>query len=175
MQYIKNDHLITIRPDWPGTPLDEKGRFMNINKPFKPSFAKVLRWRFTPNPQKEEKKSDTWRPAVRTDGALLRESGDMIVWLGHATFLIRLTGRTFITDPVFYGSSFIRREIPLPVSPDSFRNIDYLLLSHGHMDHCDKKSIRLLARNNQLKVLTALRLGALLTQWVPGLDIQEAG
>ncbi|MBC7921330.1 MAG: MBL fold metallo-hydrolase [Ferruginibacter sp.] len=108
---------------------------------------------------------------------MLTEKGDLLAWLGHATFLIRLNGKTLLTDPVFYGASrLVKRQVALPVPPAELKGIDYLLLSHGHMDHCDEKSLRLLARNNpRMEVLTTLRLGALIGKWMPGLKIQEAG
>ncbi|MBC7921331.1 MAG: hypothetical protein H7Z75_09615 [Ferruginibacter sp.] len=43
MLSLRNEQLKTILPDWPGTPLDEEGRFVNLHKPFKSSLAKVLR------------------------------------------------------------------------------------------------------------------------------------
>ena len=177
MKYLANEQLITIRPDWPGTPVDAKGRFINLDRPFLPSFGKVLQWQLTPNPQKAEKKVDDWLPNVRTDGTFLSETIDSLTWLGHATFLIRLGGKTFLTDPVFYRASpFVKRLILLPVAPERLRGIDYLLLSHGHMDHCDEQSLRLLARQNPgMQVLTGLRMGALIAPWMPDMPVREAG
>src|SRR4028119_2305404 len=105
MKYLENEQLKTFLPAWKGTPLDAQGRFVNLHSPFKPSFTKVLRWLTTRNPQRVEKIADTWRIQVRKDQAFLREKGDMIAWLGHATFLIRLGGKTLITDPVFFNAS----------------------------------------------------------------------
>jgi hypothetical protein len=65
----------------------------------------VLRWQLTRNPQRAEKRADAWRIQVRKDCTFLHEKGDMITWLGHATFLIRLGGKTLITDPVFFNAS----------------------------------------------------------------------
>jgi L-ascorbate metabolism protein UlaG (beta-lactamase superfamily) len=177
MKYLENDQLATFLPAWKGTPLDEQGRFVNLHSPFKASFSKVLRWQLTRNPQRAEKRSDPWRINVRNDQAFLQEKGDVITWLGHATFLIRLGGKTLITDPVFFSASpLVRRLCALPAPVSELKNIDYLLLSHGHMDHCDEKSLRLLKENNpRLQVLTGLRMASLIAPWMAGIPIQEAG
>jgi L-ascorbate metabolism protein UlaG (beta-lactamase superfamily) len=177
MKYLINDRLKTLLPDWKGNPLDAQGRFVNLHSPFKTSFTKVLRWQLTRNPQRAEKRADAWRIQVRKDCAFLHEKEDMITWLGHATFLIRLGGKTLITDPVFFNASpLVKRWCDLAVPVTELRGIDYLLLSHGHMDHCDEKSLRLLKESNpQLQVLTGLRMAYLIAPWLVGAPIQEAG
>ena len=51
-----------------------------------------------------------------------------------------------------------------------------LLLSHGHRDHLDEKSVKLLAgQNPQMRALSSLRMGPLLRGMAPGLPVQEAG
>jgi len=177
MKYLKNDQLKTFLPAWKGNLLDAQGRFVNLHSPFKPSFTKVVRWLLGRNPQRAEKRADTWRIQVRKDQSFLHEKVDMITWLGHATFLIRLGGKTLITDPVFFNASpLVKRLCDLAVPVAELRGIDYLLLSHGHMDHCDEKSLRLLKESNpQLQVLTGLRMASLIAPWMAETPVQEAG
>jgi L-ascorbate metabolism protein UlaG (beta-lactamase superfamily) len=177
MNYIRNEQLETVLPGWKGNPLDADGRFVNAHQPFKASFSKVLRWQLTRNPQKAEKVGESWKLRVRTDGDFLNEKEKMLAWLGHATFLIRLEGVTLLTDPVFFRASpLVRRLCELPVPVSQLQGIDYVLLSHGHMDHCDEKSLRLLANGNpQMEVLTGLKMDSLIAPWLPGLRIQQAG
>lgn len=177
MKYLENDALKTFLPNWKGTPLDAQGRFVNLHSPFKPAFTQLLRWLTTRNPQRAEKRADPWRINMRKDRAFLHEKGDMITWLGHATFLIRLGGKTLVTDPVFFNASpLVKRLCDLPVPVAELRGIDYVLLSHGHMDHCDEKSLRRLKKNNpQLQVLTGLRMASLIAPWMAGAPVQEAG
>lgn len=172
--HMKNENLKTILPDWLGNPMKD-GRFTNIGPEPQRSLGKVLKWKLSRNPQKEEKEQDTWKPVVRQRQALFSGPGDQIVWLGHATFALRLGGRTFLTDPVFFDVPFTPREVGLPLPPADITGIDYVLLSHGHMDHTDKKSLQLLAGQNNFTLLAPLRLPDLVQKWVPDLKYQEAG
>jgi L-ascorbate metabolism protein UlaG (beta-lactamase superfamily) len=101
---------------------------------------------------------------------------DMLVWLGHAGFLLRVGGVSLLFDPVLFSSVGLRHRHALPCQPQDVRNIDYLLLSHGHRDHLDEQSIKLLAKQNpQVRALAPLGMAALLRGMVPGLPVQEAG
>lgn len=60
---------------------------------------------------------------------------DSINWFGHATTVINLSDKVIITDPVFTNLlGYFKR---IPQKPEYIRNlkVDYILLSHGHMDH----------------------------------------
>jgi len=141
-----------------------------------PSFEKLWQWQTTKNAQKAEKGADVWRPAVHTGGAFLSAKGDGFTWLGHCTFLIRLGGVSFLTDPIFYGMPLVPRQIGLPCPPEALTGIDYILLSHNHRDHCDEKSMTLVLRQNpQARVLTGLGIARILRRWAPQAAVQEAG
>jgi len=178
MPYTFNPELKTIDLpfEWNGTPVDRHGRFVNLEFPFVNSFAAVMKWQTLKNPQKEEKKNDTWRLDVDLESGFLESQNDCIVWLGHASFFIRLAGISMLIDPVFYGVSLIKRLSPMPVPPESFKNLDYILVSHDHRDHCDEKSIRLLAQNNiGATWLTGLNMNKLLKDFSESSKIQSAG
>ncbi|GAB3298425.1 MBL fold metallo-hydrolase [Hymenobacter humi] len=175
ISYLRNDKLPTVRPGYPGNKLFGDA-FANGEDLFKPSFANVLKWQLSTNPQKEEKKQDTWVPAVVDCNAAFSATEDLLVWLGHASFLLRVQGKTLLFDPVLFSSIGLRHRHPLPFQPEAVRGIDYLLLSHGHRDHLDEKSLRLLAQQNpQMQVLTSLRMAPLLQGMAPTLPVQEAG
>jgi L-ascorbate metabolism protein UlaG (beta-lactamase superfamily) len=113
---------------------------------------------------------------VDLESGFLNSREDCIVWLGHASFFIRLAGVTMLIDPVFFNVSLIRRLSPLPVLPEQFKGLDYVLISHDHRDHCDEKSIRLLAGNNpEATWLTGLNMGKLLKGFNGSDKIQSAG
>src|SRR5690606_18851240 len=68
---------------------------------------------------------------------------DSVPWLGHASFLLRLDGRTILTDPFL-----TRHASPLPpfgperfappgLAPAQLPPVDVVLLSHNHYDHLD--------------------------------------
>ena len=91
------------------------------------------------------------------------ENEDYIVWIGHATFLIKLGNTTIITDPVFSKNAG-----PLIFGPDRFTEpalnldeipkTDLFLLTHNHYDHLDKSTIRKFPFKDA-KVLLPLKLG----------------
>jgi len=72
--------------------------------------------------------------------------GDLIAWIGHSTFLIRLNGEYWLTDPIFSD----RALLPKRVTPPALTAADLkdlgsrvnVLISHNHYDHLDAESIR---------------------------------
>src|SRR5690606_13874676 len=64
----------------------------------------------------------------------------------------------------------------LPCTTDKIKNIDYLLLSHGHRDHFDNKSLEIvLQQNPQAIALCPLNIGSLVRKLDKDRTIQEAG
>lgn len=178
IHFVSNSQLQTIHPDtsWRGTPIDQSGRFQNLYEPFESSLKDLLKWQLSPNPQKQEKKSDTRRISSITRKDLFLSEKEEIVWLGHASFLIRIGGKTLLIDPVFFESFFLKRYSDLPFDLEDIANIDYLLISHDHRDHCDEKTLKYLSEKlPKLTVLTGLEMGSLLSKWMPDASIQEAG
>jgi len=173
--YTSNPVLATVKPDWKGTPLDQDGLFINHEYPWKLDYGKVIRYLLHRNPQKEIKKQDTWRISVLKGDQWLTDPADKIVWLGHASFLIQLSGIRMLIDPVYGKLPVGKRFSDMPVAPEKLLNIDYILVSHAHYDHCDKNSIRLLTRNNpEAQILTGLKLDGLISNWTSN-KIQTAG
>ena len=74
-----------------------------------------------------------------------------VAWLGHSTVLIRIGGKTILTDPVFSDAIFpIRFLAPKafayskPIKIEDLPDIDVVLISHDHYDHLDFGSLRAL-------------------------------
>ncbi|MFD2514399.1 MBL fold metallo-hydrolase [Pontibacter locisalis] len=175
IRHIKNERLKTIKRDYRGNKV-VNGRFANGDEVYAPGFGKVLKWQLSANPQREEKKKDTYAPKVMHGCDFIKSDKDMVVWLGHASFFIRLKGIAFLLDPVLYNLPMLKRRTELPCKPDQLRQIDFMLLSHAHRDHMDKQSIKTVCRNNpQLKALIPLRAGEILRSINPSLPYQEAG
>jgi L-ascorbate metabolism protein UlaG (beta-lactamase superfamily) len=131
---------------------------------------------FTRNVQKEEKKNDSFRLKHFNDTSFLSDTDDCIVWLGHASFFIRLAGTNLLIDPVFFDVAFLKRYSAHAFDCDTFKNIHYLLISHDHQDHCQGKSIRRIVENNPgMQVLTGLNMETLLRPWVKNSLVQVAG
>lgn len=74
-----------------------------------------------------------------------------LTWIGHATFLVRMDGATFLTDPMFSSRASPirfagpRRLVPPGVPLAALPPVDFVLLSHDHYDHADAASIKALA------------------------------
>jgi len=173
--YTSNPVLPTIKPGWKGTPLDENGLFINHEYPWKLDYGQVLRYLLHRNPQQAIKRQDTWRIPVLKDDRWLTDTADKIVWLGHASFFIQLSGIRMLIDPIYGKLPVGKRYSAMPVAPDKLLNIHYILVSHAHYDHCDKNSIKLLTLNNPgAQLLTGLKLDGLINKWTDN-KIQTAG
>ncbi|PSJ77124.1 Zn-dependent hydrolase [Sphingobacteriales bacterium UPWRP_1] len=150
-RYLHNPMLPAILPEhsWKGTPVDEHGNFVNHQFPFNADWRDLVKWQLENNPHRAEKKNNKWQLPVSYGHDWLYQKEDCIVWLGHCIFFIRLNGIALLTDPVFGDASLlVRRKAPFPVKPALFKNIDLVLLSHDHRDHCDTTSLQLLAKQN---------------------------
>lgn len=120
------------------------------------------------------KKSDTVPPApvpaVKTDLKALGKDRDVVVWLGHSSYFVRMGGKTLLVDPVFSANAS-----PVPLTTRAFDGtsiytaddmppIDILLISHDHWDHLDHDTLTAL-RPRIGKVVTGLGVGEHLARW----------
>jgi L-ascorbate metabolism protein UlaG (beta-lactamase superfamily) len=104
-------------------------------------------------------------PDVVLAGLQRHAGSDSVTWLGHASFLIRLDGRTILTDPFLSAHASPlppfgpERFAPPGLIPARLPPIDILLLSHNHYDHLDLPTIEALPARQRIQVLVPLRLG----------------
>jgi L-ascorbate metabolism protein UlaG (beta-lactamase superfamily) len=174
--YAKNGKLKTIKSEWPGTPVDQRGRFVNSEYPFLMKLSNLLKWKFNKNPQSEEKKNDPYRLDVKDASAFLASQKDGILWLGHASFYIRLAGKGILIDPVFGRPSILNRYVDVPSQLGMIKRVDYVLISHDHRDHMDENSIKAIASIfPRAKFLAGLGMEGVLADWMLGNEIQTAG
>ena len=87
---------------------------------------------------------------------------DYIVWIGHATFLIKLGETTIITDPLFSKNTGPlifgpKRYVDPAIGLKDLPKVDLFLLTHNHYDHQDMSTIRNFP-NKDVKVVTPLKL-----------------
>jgi L-ascorbate metabolism protein UlaG (beta-lactamase superfamily) len=111
------------------------------------------------------------KPASRVPRlAAWSSTGLHAAWIGHSTVLIQVDGFTILTDPVFSTrigieigpfvlgmKRLVHPALPLAQLPAP----DLILLSHAHMDHLDRPSLRKL-ENRGTTVITAASTSDLL-------------
>lgn len=94
----------------------------------------------------------------------LETDGDRITWLGHASFLLRLAGKTLVTDPFLsdHASPFPpfgpKRFAPPALRAGELPPIDFLLLTHNHYDHLDLPSLNALPLSPTARAVVPLGL-----------------
>ncbi|MGQ9843042.1 MAG: MBL fold metallo-hydrolase [Spirochaetota bacterium] len=67
--------------------------------------------------------------------------------IGQNTVCIDIDGVRCLTDP-WWGSFECLRAVPLPIKPETLLPIDYMLVSHNHVDHWCKRAIDMAMQHN---------------------------
>jgi L-ascorbate metabolism protein UlaG (beta-lactamase superfamily) len=98
--------------------------------------------------------------ATRPDPATWDDETITAAWIGHATVLVNFFGVRFITDPVFSSRVGLdvaglftlgpRRLVHPAMRFEDLPDIDFILLSHAHFDHCDLPSLAQFKRSTPL-------------------------
>ena len=175
INYVFNPNLSIIKNNWKGNVLIN-GEFHNDTVQETRSIWNAIKWKLSPNPQQKEKDLDNLELPTFYFGDFSKEESN-IIWLGHSTFLITINGVSLITDPCFFDLPVAKRKIPVPCNINKLKPIDYLLISHDHRDHFDKKSLNVITTNNPgIEALLPLNAGRLFnTKELKPIVKQEAG
>ena len=75
-----------------------------------------------------------------------------IAYIGHATVLIEMDGVRVLTDPFLRDRVYHLRRCKTVIDPNSYSDLDAVLVSHVHLDHLDLPSLRLIGRKTRLIV-----------------------
>jgi L-ascorbate metabolism protein UlaG (beta-lactamase superfamily) len=75
-----------------------------------------------------------------------------ILWVGHATVLMRIFDKWIITDPNFSSrtGAVVKRLSEPGIDTASLRPVDAILISHSHFDHLDRPSLHRLKGSVQI-------------------------
>jgi L-ascorbate metabolism protein UlaG (beta-lactamase superfamily) len=103
-------------------------------------------------------------PSVKTSLKELPPDQPMVVWFGHSSYLVSYRNVRILVDPVFSGHAS-----PLPGMIKAFKGsnvyqvndlpeIDYLVITHNHYDHLDRKTVASLLPKTK-KICTSLGAG----------------
>jgi L-ascorbate metabolism protein UlaG (beta-lactamase superfamily) len=167
--YLANPNLTTIKPDYPGNRMVD-GAFVD-HRSLPRSLWEVLKWKLSQNPKRKEKSEEHPSMKIITHAALPQNKSDDMMWLGHASFVLRIGGKTLLTDPCLTSPPLVKRHTPLPVAIEEI-NPDYLLVSHGHYDHLDSNTLEHF-RHGQ--ALIPLKMSETIHDINAALTTQEAG
>ena len=119
--------------------------FKNTNgKALEKSLGQMLEWMGSDiEPEITKiKLSDQWKSID------LLNDDNYVIWVGHSTFLIKKSGVTILTDPIFserasplknFGP---KRLIPPALQITDIPSIDFVTVSHNHYDHLDTRSLK---------------------------------
>jgi L-ascorbate metabolism protein UlaG (beta-lactamase superfamily) len=147
---------------WKGVPIDKKKRFVNYEYPFYQNYLTILYW-LPGNFINQIKHWGLMSPIEVHESNEFLLNDDTLIWLGHASFFLRVQGVNILIDPQFYNTFPYKRHTNNPILPELFTSIKYILISHNHADHCDKKSLQLLVKNNPgVIILSGLKMDELI-------------
>lgn len=137
-------------------PIEKYGRYKHPWKVESLSLWSFLKWIFSRTKRHKPSASDIEQTHHITPDKLPDLANSLknssieacsVVWLGHSSVLLRLSGKTFLFDPMFSSRA------PKPLGPKRYRDsyvtarntlppIDYVLISHNHYDHLDSPSLK---------------------------------
>lgn len=141
------------------------GRFENL-QPFCLRWRKVWKVLFS-------KTSDV-RPShsfsiKKENLSSLDSTKNLFVWFGHSSYLLQLSGKRFLVDPVFFKAApirFFNREFrgTNVFTPEDIPDVDFLIISHDHWDHLDYQTVKQL-KDRVGKVICPLGVGEYFEYW----------
>jgi len=137
-------------------------RFLNPAGIAGQPFSAVPRMLFEPRTRWPTRVDQPPRRPPALDGA-----GAVVTFIGHSTFLIQTTAGNILTDPMYSQRAgplnlLGPRRVRQPAVPfDDLPPISTVLLSHNHYDHCDVRTLGMLAERFDPIVVTPLGNSAL--------------
>jgi len=156
----------TASPDLLYAPHYKDGRFFNPWMPMEQGgLARFLNWKLSArNAYTAEEKAAMPEvlPGLKSRIDELPKDADFIAWIGHTTFLIRVRGEFWLTDPMFSERALLPKRLTPPALSLSEMNMlegrVNIVISHNHYDHLDKASLA--ALSDDVRVFAPLGLGA---------------
>lgn len=92
--------------------------------------------------------------------------------LGQTGLLITIGDLRVLVDPYLSNSvqeldaADLQRQVPIPYSPEELTSVDWILITHDHMDHCDPHTLPALAKASpQSRFVGPLAVRQQLVQW----------
>ncbi|MDR0968141.1 MAG: MBL fold metallo-hydrolase [Holosporaceae bacterium] len=109
-------------------------------------------------------------PTIKTDLKNLDRDENVLIWFGHSSYFIQLSGKRILVDPLFSEVSS-----PFPFFPRVFAGtnvynaedmpeIDCLIITHDHWDHLDYETV-LKLKSKVKKIVCPLGVGSHFEYW----------
>ena len=102
---------------------------------------------------------------------LVEDSKIKVSALGQTGFYFEIGDQNVLIDP--YLSDYVQKKegdllkrlVPIPIMPEEFERVDWLLITHAHIDHCDPDTvIPLVEKFENIKILGPLPVHEFLRQ-----------
>lgn len=125
-------------------------------------FLDVLGWKlFSKTDYTDQERAFLPRIIPDTAKRLEQTRGNFILWIGHNTFLIRIDGVYWLTDPIFSKRALLpARVTPPALSLKEFttrvKNVN-IVISHNHYDHLDRATMEQLPQHARVFVPKGLK------------------
>jgi L-ascorbate metabolism protein UlaG (beta-lactamase superfamily) len=87
--------------------------------------------------------------------AFFESTDDGVLYVGHASILARLSGKTFLFDPVGYSSPYFDCWVFFPeqVMDPRLLEVDAVIVSHCHQDHFDTDFLKLFPKKTPIYIV----------------------
>jgi len=94
--------------------------------------------------------------ATKIAHPIFQNVGLSVLWVGHATCIIQIGDKIFLTDPIFTETAGMisKRRIEAGILPSSIDKLDYILISHIHFDHLSYGSLSMLPKSTVMLLPT---------------------
>lgn len=132
-----------------------KGRFYNYKGEKKqsmliPSMRMLIEWFLNSHDASNCNLQQWFEPFEPQE----RSESLQITWVGHSTFLIQVGGFNILTDPIFGNlSTFFKRILPPGIPLEKLPPIDFVIISHNHLDHMDTNTLMALKSHKNITFL----------------------
>jgi L-ascorbate metabolism protein UlaG (beta-lactamase superfamily) len=120
-------------------------KYRNLEEPHSPrGLRDVFRWQVADRfrGRRREAPRRYYTPRTAPDLALIASAAPSLTWVGHASWLVRLGGRSVVIDPIWSDKiGPLRRNAP-PGIPLDEAAPDVVLVTHNHRDHLDAPTLK---------------------------------
>ncbi len=144
---------------------EKNGVFFNPWMPMEEKrVSQFFKWRLTQKAEyteQEETYLPQWEDNLLERIGKIPEGHDFLVWIGHATFLMRISGTYWLTDPMLSNRALLpARVTPPALDLEDLAELDgslNVIISHNHYDHLDTRTLQALPDHARIIVPLGLK------------------